>query len=73
MRLPLLIAGNIAKIVQCASVRLPLGKWKIIFENHKDSVLSLTHGQIVQGGNVQVCVISKGSETDLNIYAELIP
>lgn len=73
MRLPLLIEGNVAKLVQCASVRLPMGKWKIILENHKDSVLSLTHGQIVQGGNHQVCFISKGSETNLNIYAEKIP
>jgi hypothetical protein len=72
MRLPLLVEGNINKLVQCASVRLPLGKWRIIFENHKDSVLSLTHGQIVQGGSLQVCVIKKGSETNLSIFAEKI-
>lgn len=72
MRLPLLVAGNVVKIVDCASVRLPMGNWRIIFENHKDSVLSLVHGQLIQGGNVQVCVIKRGSETDLNIFAELI-
>lgn len=72
MRLPLLIAGNVARIAQCASVKLPMGKWRIIFENHKDSVLSLTHGQLVQGGNHQICIISKGSETDLNIFAESV-
>lgn len=58
---------------QFATVRLPMGKWRIIFENHKDSILSLTHGQIVQGGNHQICVITKGSETNLNISAEKIP
>lgn len=73
MRLPLLAAGNVQKLAQFATVRLPVGKWKIIFENHKDSVLSLTHGQIVQGGNHQLCFISKGSETDLNIFAEKVP
>lgn len=73
MRLPLLVAGNVKKMAECASVRLPMGKWKIIFENHKDSILSLTHGQIVQGGNHQVCFVVKGSETELNILAEKIP
>lgn len=73
MRLPLLIAGNVSRILACASVRLPMGNWRVIFENHKDSVLSLTHGQVVQGGNHQVCVIQKGTETDLNIFAEKIP
>lgn len=73
MKLPLLIAGNVKAMAQFATVRLPMGKWKIIFENHKDSVLSLTHGQIVQGGNLQLVFVSKGSETNLNIFAEKQP
>lgn len=71
MKLPLLIAGNVKAMAQFATVRLPMGKWKILFENHKDSVLSITHGQIVQGGNLQICFITKGTEGNLNIFAEL--
>lgn len=71
MRLPLLVAGNVKAMAQFATVRLPAGKWKIIFENHKDSVLSVTSGQIVQGGNLQIMFITKGSEPNLNIFAEL--
>jgi hypothetical protein len=39
MRLPLLIAGNVQKITNCATVRLPAGKWKIVVENQNDSIL----------------------------------
>lgn len=71
MRLPLLVAGNVRSMIQFATVRLPLGKWKIVFENHKDSVLSVTHGQIVQGGNLCIMFVTKGTEPNLNIFAEL--
>jgi hypothetical protein len=72
MRIPLLISGNVQKIVGCASVRLPVGLWKVLLIGHKNSVLSVTNGQILQGGNHQVCFIQKGSETDLSIFAESV-
>lgn len=73
MRLPLLIEGNVKKIIdKCATVRLPAGKWKIIAENHLNSILAPAPGTVVEGGNLTMCFIEVGTETNLSIYAEKV-
>jgi hypothetical protein len=70
MRLPLLIEGNVKKIDLCATALLPSGKWKIVADNHVDSIFHPPIGAIIEGGRVFINFIIKGCETNLSIYAE---
>jgi hypothetical protein len=70
MRLPLLIEGCPKKIDVCATALIPKGKWKIVADNHIDSIFHPPLGSIIEGGRVWINFITKGSEQNLSIYAE---
>lgn len=75
MRLPLLVCGTPKYITQTPIILLPLGKWKIVFENHQDTITHPLMGAVIEAIRPQafaINIIEAGSETNLNIYAELI-
>lgn len=77
MRIPLLVEGTPSRIGECALVRIPLGKWKIVIENWIDSVITISTIPslndvvlIEEPRNIQVTFNKKGVERNLSIYLE---
>ena len=75
MRLPLLVASTPRLVKQCAVVHVPVGEWKVIVENLLDSILSLPNGEVLKfekATDVQLCIVSAGRESNLNVYLECL-
>lgn len=72
MRLPLLVCGTPSIIIACPIILIPAGKWKIITENLVDSVLLPAELDFKVASIFCLQFVHKGTETNLNIYAEKI-
>lgn len=78
MKLPLLAAARPKSCKEGPVVPLPSGRWSIVFEHIKDTILSvLVNGEpspalLVDGPcNVQVLFSTRGNEPYINVCAEL--
>lgn len=75
MRLPLLVCGTPKNLNGLAPVRIPPGKWKVVFENHQNTITHPLMGSVHEFPIPTIMtlqIIEAGTETNLNIYAEKI-
>lgn len=72
MRLPLLVNGTPKELASSPIVLIPAGKWKITTENLIDSVLLPCQLDLQIPTPLMIDFAHKGTETNLNIYAELL-
>ena len=75
MRIPILINGTPSLIRDLPVIRLDKGNWKVVVENHIDSVLHPVPNvpiHLAVPTNFQLNFITKGTERNLNIYCEKI-
>lgn len=83
MRLPLILGAEPKKFSNNAAVSLKIGKWKIVCENVKDTLmllhlssltdpLELKHEMLVNGPAVaKISILKPGSESYIAVFAEL--
>lgn len=79
MRLPLLVAANLGRLVSTPKVRLAKGYWKISVDGLVDSSFSVHRddqkcdSELIEGDCVaQIIFDKKGTEQKLTIFAELV-
>lgn len=80
MKIPLLVESSPSRIGQCALVRIPKGKWRLVLENWIDSEITIStlppfeYNNIIleEPRNIQVTFHKKGQERNLSIYLEEI-